>query len=103
MITTNNVDDFLKILKESLSDKKLIFGSIIGYRIKPSHEIRLMSTVGGLQYGISEIDCMNQKGSGIYVYDAEDAYLQALSIEDKYNIGQWFLVDNVEHTIDTRY
>ena len=103
MITTKNEKEFIDHLYRIQIAGKLIFGELVGNQIRPTHEIRLMPTVGGMQYSISEIDWLNRKGSGRYTTDVEEVYIRAIDIERTSRINQWYIVDNVEHTPEVYY
>jgi len=104
MITANNEQDFILLLGDmDRNGKKLIRGYKAGNRIRPIYECRIMATAGGLQYGFAEINSMNQRGSGIYTMDIEEAYLIAYDFETKNTSSEWFLVDDCEHTYYSEY
>lgn len=101
-ITTKDEKAFIETLW-SLFGKKLIFGTMIQNNIIPQHEIRLMSTAGGLQFGMADIDYFNRRHSGIYTRDEEEVYIRAIDIERRSPTASWYLVEDSEHTVDSVY
>ena len=102
MISVDKEADFIEILKSLPDGKKLLFGKLRGNHVQPSYEIRFLGTAGGGQFGMAEINFLNQRASGIYTRDAEEAYLRAVDIERRGG-DEWYLVDDVEHTLWTTY
>ena len=104
-ITTNNEDEFLKVLENLiLSGCKLIFAAPIGNRFNVSAEIRFMPvTGGGFQYGLARINYMNQRGGGMYSSDPERIYLWAIDVEKENRSSSWWFVRDCEHTPSVDY
>lgn len=105
---TNDEKGFIETLLTMDSQyKKLIFAMRRGNGIgNPQAEVIVLPTRSGLQWAVSEINAMNQKGSGRYTDDPETAYLWTLDVEKRRQYGnafQWFLVRAEPHTIDTHY
>lgn len=103
MITTKNEKEFIDHLYRIQIAGKLIYGTMVGNHIRPTHEIHFMPTAGGMQYGLAEIDYLNRRGSSRYTTDVEEVYLRAIDIERTSHINQWHIVDAVQHTIGTLY
>jgi len=103
-LSTNDEKGFIERLK-TLGAIKLIFGRVSSFdnHIKPIFEIRIMPTAGGYQFGMAEINSMNQRHSGIYTFDVEEAYLRCIDIERSSPSCSWFEVEDCEHTVDTVY
>lgn len=102
-ITTAKEKEFIDHLYRIQILGKLVYGRLDGNHVRPTHEIRFMPTMGGMQYGISEINYLNQKGSGLYTTDVEEVYLRAIDIERTSKVNEWYIVDAVEHVISTVY
>lgn len=104
MITTKNEDGFIAVLRDIQSaNVKLLFGQMVGNRIVPDAEIRVMPTLGGMQYGIADINYANQRCNSAYTRDYEEAYIRAIDIERRSPSKRWYTTANIEHTIDTEY
>lgn len=101
-ISVDKETDFIEVLKSLPYGKKLLFGTLSGNHVQPSYEIRFMGTAGGGQFGMAEINFLNQRGSGIYTRDAEEVFIRAVDIERRGG-DEWYLVDDVEHTLQTSY
>lgn len=103
MISVEKEADFIEVLNSLPYGKKLLFGKLRGNHVQPSYEIRFMGTAGGGQFGMAEINFLNQRGSGIYTRDPEEVFIRAVDIERRGGGDEWYLVDDVEHTLHTVY
>ena len=93
----------IKMLQDlPFSNRKIIVGRQNGNSIIASGEIRCMSTAGGYQYAIAEINDRNQRGSGRYSTDYEEIYLHSLDTRF-FSQRPWYLVEDSEHTINSSY
>lgn len=103
-ITTNNEAGFIERLK-TLGAVKLLFGKTSSYDncIHPIFEIRIMPTAGGYQFGMAEINSMNQRHSSWYTFDVEEAYIRCIDVEIASPSCSWFEVEDCEHTYYTAY
>ena len=104
MITTNNEAGFIELLNGlDQTKRKLILGKSSGNNIYAQFELRNMATAGGSQFAMAEINFMNQRASGRYTTDVEEAFIHACTAEDTHTDCKWFTVEDSEHTINSIY